>query len=304
MRAAQVSVRRGTAAAGRARRRRVWLLGRILLYLAVLAVVVWVLAPFAWLVISSVSTRAALTSRPLQWLPDHLDLSNYLDIFVGGGSSTSVHRSVRAGALNSVVVAGLATLVALFAGSLSAYAVSRLRFRLKGPFLVTMLATQLLPTVVIIIPMYMVFRSIGLLDTVFALMLADIAIILPLITWILKGYFDGIPSSLEDAARVDGCTRAGALFRVVMPLSSSGLAASGLFAFIIAWNEFFTAFILSSTLRSKTLSVIVAEFSSKVGVDYVAMATAGVLASLPPVLLALFFQRYIIQGLTAGAVKG
>jgi multiple sugar transport system permease protein len=298
------SVRANSAAGGRSRRRRRQLLGRVLLYLAVLAVVLWVLAPFVWLVISSVSTRAALTSKPLQWLPDHLDLSNYIDIFVGGGSSTSVHRSVRAGALNSVIVAGLATLVSLVAGSLSAYAVSRLRFRLKGAFLATMLATQLLPTVVIIIPMYVVFRSIGLLDTVFALMLADIAIILPLITWILKGYFDGIPTSLEDAARIDGCTRASALFRVVLPLSSSGLAAGGMFAFIIAWNEFFTAFILSSTLHSKTLSVIVAEFSSKVGVDYGAMATAGVLTSLPPVLLALFFQRYIIQGLTAGAVKG
>ena len=298
------TLRANTAAGGRARRRRRQLVGRVLLYLAVVAVVLWVVAPFAWLVISSVSTRAALTSKPLQWLPDHLNLSNYVDIFVGGGSSTSVHRSVRAGALNSVIVAGLATMVSLLAGSLSAYAVSRLRFRLKGAFLATMLATQLLPTVVIIIPMYIVFRSIGLLDTVFALMLADIAIILPLITWILKGYFDGIPTSLEDAARIDGCTRASALFRVVLPLSSSGLAASGMFAFIIAWNEFFTAFILSSTLHSKTLSVIVAEFSSKVGVDYVAMATAGVLTSLPPVLLALFFQRYIIQGLTAGAVKG
>lgn len=279
-------------------------LGRVALYLAVIAVVVWVLAPFVWLVLSSLSNRAALTSKPLQWIPERLDLSNYRDIFVGGGSSTSVHRSVRMGALNSLIVAGGATLVSLAAGSMAAYAVSRLRFRLKGPFLTTMLATQLLPTVVIIIPMYMVFRGLGLLDNVVALMLADIAIILPLIIWILKGYFEGIPLSLEDAARVDGCTRAGALVRVVLPLSRSGLAAAGMFAFIIAWNEFFTAFILSATLRSKTLSVIVAEFSSKVGVDYTAMATAGVLASLPPVLLALFFQRYIIQGLTAGAVKG
>ncbi len=279
-------------------------LGRVALYVAVVAVVVWVLAPFVWLVLSSLSTRAALTTKPLQWIPDHLDFSNYRDIFLGGSTSTSVHRSVRMGALNSLIVAGSATLVSLAAGSMAAYAVSRLRFKLKGTFLTTMLATQLLPTVVIIIPMYIVFRGLGLLDNVIALILADIAIILPLIIWILKGYFEGIPLSLEDAARVDGCTRAGAFVRVVLPLSSSGLAAAGMFAFIIAWNEFFTAFILSATLRSKTLSVIVAEFSSKAGVDYTAMATAGVLASLPPVLLALFFQRYIIQGLTAGAVKG
>ncbi|MFO7544191.1 MAG: carbohydrate ABC transporter permease [Trueperaceae bacterium] len=279
-------------------------LANVALYGAVIAVCLWVVAPFAWLVISSVSTRAQLTSIPLQWLPEQLNFEEYRNVFLGGEGSTSVHRSVRRGSLNSLLIAGGATLISLVAGSLAAYAVARLRFRLQGTFLATMLATQLLPTVVLIIPMYMVFRNLRLIDKPLALMLADIAIILPLIIWILKGYFEGIPEELEDAARIDGCTRAGALFRVVLPLSQPGLAASGLFAFVIAWNEFFTAFILSSTLNSKTLSVIVAEFSSKVGVDYVAMATAGVLASIPPVLVAMIFQRYIIQGLTAGAVKG
>lgn len=279
-------------------------LANVALYAAVLLVCLWVIAPFAWLVISSVSTRAQLTSIPLQWIPERLNLEEYRNVFLGGEGATSVHRSVRRGSLNSLLIAGGATLISLVAGSLAAYAVARLRFRLQGSFLATMLATQLLPTVVLIIPMYVVFRNLRLLDTPVALMLADIAIILPLIVWILKGYFEGIPEELEDAARIDGCTRAGALVRVVLPLSRPGLAASGMFAFIIAWNEFFTAFILSSTLDSKTLSVIVAEFSSKVGVDYVAMSTAGVLTSLPPVLLALVFQRYIIQGLTAGAVKG
>ena len=278
-------------------------LANVALYAAVLLVCAWVIAPFAWLVISSVSTRAQLTSIPLQWIPEQLNLTEYRNVFLGGEGSTSVHESVRRGSLNSLLIAGGATLISLVAGSLAAYAVARLRFRLQGSFLATMLATQLLPTVVLIIPMYVVFRNLRLLDTPIALMLADIAIILPLIVWILKGYFEGIPEELEDAARIDGCTRAGALVRVVLPLSRPGLAASGMFAFIIAWNEFFTAFILSSTLDSKTLSVIVAEFSSKVGVDYVAMSTAGVLTSLPPVLLALVFQRYIIQGLTAGAVK-
>lgn len=279
-------------------------LANVALYGAVILVCLWVVAPFAWLVISSVSTRAHLTSVPLGWIPEQLNFEHYRNVFAGGEGSTSVHRSLRRGAINSLLIAGGATIISLVAGSLAAYAVTRLRFRLQGTFLVTMLATQLLPTVVLIIPMYVVFRNLHLLDTPWALMFADIAIILPLIIWILKGYFEGIPAELEDAARIDGCTRAGALVRIVLPLSKPGLAASGMFAFIIAWNEFFTAFILSSTLDSKTLSVIVAEFSSKVGVDYVAMSTAGVLTSIPPVLLALVFQRYIIQGLTAGAVKG
>jgi multiple sugar transport system permease protein len=127
---------------------------------------------------------------------------------------------------------------------------------------------------------------------------------LPLVIWLMRGYFESVPKDLEDVARIDGCSRFGTIFRIVLPLSTPGLAASGIFAFIIAWNEFFTALILTSTLRSKTISVLISEYSSKVGVDYVAMATAGVIASLPPVILALIFQKYIVQGLTAGAVKG
>lgn len=272
--------------------------------LAVLALCVWILAPFTWLVISSISTRVELTSVPLRWFPDHPRFDNYVWVLAGGPGASSVHRSLQRGALNSLVIAGWATLISLVAGSMAGYALGRLRFPGRNAALASLLMTQLLPAVVIIIPLYSVMRAVRLLDTPVALILADVALILPLAMWILTGYFVGIPRELEEAARVDGCTRAGALVRVTLPLAAPGIAATGIFSFIIAWNEFFSAFILSSTLRSKTMSVVIAEFSSKVGVDYVAMATAGVLASLPPVILAIAFQRYIVQGLTAGAVKG
>lgn len=277
---------------------------RIGLYVAVLTICVVVIAPFAWLVISSISTRAQLTAVPLKWFPAKPNVEHYLRVFIGGPGSTSIHRSLRRGAVNSIIIAGTSTFISLAAGSFAAYAFTRLNFKLKGPLLATLLVTQLLPTVSIIIPLYIIMRTFGLLDTRWALILANITIILPLIIWILKSYFESIPEGLEEAARIDGCTRFGTIFRIILPLSAPGLAASGMFAFIIAWNEFFTAFILSSTINAKTLSVIVSEFSSKVGIDYVAMSTAGVLTSLPPVILALIFQRYIVQGLTAGAVKG
>jgi multiple sugar transport system permease protein len=166
------------------------------------------------------------------------------------------------------------------------------------------LLTQFMPMIVLIIPIYVIMSRLGLLNTIPALVIADCAFILPLIIWLMRGYFEAIPRDLEEMARIDGCSRFGTIFRIIIPLSTPGLAASGIFAFIIAWNEFFSALVLSSTLRSKTISVIISEFSSKVGVDYVAMAAAGVVASLPPVILALVFQKYIVQGLTAGAVKG
>ncbi|NLM41418.1 MAG: carbohydrate ABC transporter permease [Firmicutes bacterium] len=280
------------------------LLYNVGLYTAVVVICICIIAPFAWLVLSSISTRAQLTQVPLRWLPEEPNFEHYRRVFLGGPGATSVHRNMRGGALNSFVVASISTLISLVAGSLAAYAFTRLRFRLKGPLLATLIVTQLLPSVAIITPMYIIMRTLNLLDTVWALILANITIILPLIIWILKGYFESLPEGLEEAARIDGCSRVGTLVRIILPLSAPGLAASGMFAFIIAWNEFFTAFILSSTMNSKTLSVIISEFSSKVGIDYVAMSTAGVLTSLPPVILALVFQRYIVQGLTAGAMKG
>ncbi len=280
------------------------LMTQIAVYVLVLIVCTWVLAPFAWLAISSTSTRADLTSVPLRWIPERPNFDTYRQIFLGGPGATSTARDLKYTAFNSIVVAGSVTLVCLLAGSLAAYAFTRLNFRGRNSLFVLILLTQLLPAVVIIIPLYVIMRILGMLDTKLALIVAEASFILPLVIWLMRGYFASVPKGLEEAAMIDGCTRAGAIFHIMIPLSAPGLAASGIFAFIIAWNEFFSAFILSSTLRSKTLSVIISEFSSKVGVDYVAMATAGVLASIPPVVLAILFQRFIVQGLTAGAVKG
>ena len=273
------------------------------IYFAVVVLCAWILAPYAWLIISSISYRVDLTAVPLRWLPKQVNFENYQQIF-WGKSGSSANRDLKYGLSNSLIIAGTSTLFCLFAGSLAAYAFSRLTFHGKGVLFAMILSTQFLPIVVLIIPLYMTMRWFGLLNTRLALIIADCSFILPLIIWLMRGYFESVPKDIEDMARIDGCSRFGAIFRIVLPLSTPGLAASGIFAFIIAWNEFFTALILSSTLRSKTISVLISEYSSKVGVDFVAMAAAGVIASLPPVILAIIFQKYIVQGLTAGAVKG
>lgn len=276
---------------------------RVCIYSAVIVLCVCILAPYTWLIISSISQRIDLTTVPLRWLPRQINLQNYREIF-GGDSASSANRNLKYGVYNSVIVAGTSTIVCLIAGSLAAYTFSRMRFRGKSVFFSMILATQFLPIVALMIPLYMIMRWLSLLNTRLALIIANCSFILPLVIWLMRGYFESVPKDLEDVARIDGCSRLGVIFRIVLPLSTPGLAASGIFAFIIAWNEFFTALILTSTLRSKTISVLISEYSSKVGMDYVAMAAAGVIASLPPVILALFFQKYIVQGLTAGAVKG
>lgn len=273
------------------------------LYGLVAVVCAAVLAPFLWLVVSSVSYRVDLTAVPLKFPPGALNFDNYAEMLAGARSG-GVHAGLLVGLFNSTVVAVSVTVFCLMAGSFAAYAFSRLRFRGQNVVFGFLLVTQYLPIVVLIIPLYILMARLGLLNTLPALMAADAAFILPLIIWLMRGFFESVPRSLEEMARIDGCSRFGTFFRIILPLSTPGLAASGIFAFIIAWNEFFSALVLTSTLRSKTISVLISEFTSKVGIDYVAMASAGVVASLPPVILALLFQKYIVKGLTAGAVKG
>jgi multiple sugar transport system permease protein len=277
---------------------------RLLLYIAVIFICACILAPYIWLIISSLSYRVDLTAIPLHWLPKKLNTENYQQIFFGSTDSSSPNSNLRYGFLNSLIIAGSSTLICLFAGTLAAYAFTRLNFLGKKQLYMIILTTQFLPLAVLIIPLYIIMRNLGLLNTRMALIIANCSFILPMMIWLMRSYFSSVPKDLEEVARIDGCSRIGTIFRIIIPLSTPGLAASGIFAFVIAWNEFFTAFILSSTLNSKTISVVLSEFSSKVGIDYVAMGAAGVIASLPPVILAIIFQKYIVQGLTGGAVKG
>jgi multiple sugar transport system permease protein len=278
-------------------------LGRqALLYLAVLIIIFWTVAPYLWLIISSFSYRIDLLQVPLRWIPARITLDNYYELFYSrGGTNANAALFLRALG-NSGIIASSTTLICLLLGVLSAYALSRLRFPGSRVYMVLMLIVQMIPPIAIIIPMYVILRRFELLDTRYGLILVYLSFILPLVVWLMRSYFGAIPSELEDAARIDGCSRLGALFRIILPLSGPGLVSVAVFAFIAAWNEYLYAFVLT-TAAAKTLPVLVGEFSTKLGLEYLRIAAAGVLASLPPVILALVFQRFIIRGLTAGAVK-
>ena len=278
-------------------------ISRVLLYLAVLFIALWTVVPYLWLVISSISYKSELLTVPLRWIPAHPTLDNYRQLFFGGGATGEAISLFLLTLRNSAAIAFLATLVCLVLGSLSAYALSRLVFPGSRYYMLLLMATQLLPPVAIVIPGYIVLKKVGLVDQVVGVMLVYLSFILPFVIWILRGYFSTIPPELEDAARIDGCTRLQAFYKVVLPLAGPGLASTAVYAFIASWNEFFYAFIYTS-INAKTLPVLIAEFSSKFGPDYISMAAAGVVASLPPLLLALVFQKYLVSGLTAGAVKG
>lgn len=276
---------------------------QVLIYTLVVLIFLFTIVPFCWLIISSISIKTELLSVPPHWIPKNPTLRSYKEILFGGTRTTRAARYFKQAVGNSIIVAGSATVLCLVIGSIASYSFTRLRFRGRHSLLLMILATQMIPAVAIIIPIYVVMMTLRLLDTHLGLFITYSSFVLPLTIWIMMGYFQTIPIDIEDAARIDGCSRLGTLVRIVLPLAAPGLAATGIFAFIVAWNEFFLALILTQA-AVKTLPVLVSEFSTKFGADYVMMSTGGVLASLPPVILALTFQKYIIKGLTGGAIKG
>lgn len=260
----------------------------------------FLLAPPLWLFISSIADLKDLLRVPLRWIPEHPSFARYASILFGFGPE-SEFRTIM---FNSLYVAAFVTVICVTLGVLAAYAFSRLRFPGKEKVLFVLLFSYMLPPIAVIIPLYQVFSNLRMLDTKAALILVYSAILIPFVIWMMRTYFDTIPRDLEDAAKIDGCTYLGTLFRVILPLALPGIVATLLFAFLMSWEEFFIALILTSTPQSKTIPVAIAEFSGRHSIDFGMMATGGVLASLPPVFIALFFQKYIIGGLLSGAVKG
>jgi multiple sugar transport system permease protein len=274
----------------------------ILIHLAALVVAVVILLPFGWMVIASVTPQRILISTPLQWIPDTLDWSRYELIFRGGAES--VGATFRAALANTTIVAVGTVAVSMIVGILGAYAFARLRFRFRQAVLILFLATYMLPQIALLIPLYLILNSLGLLDTVTGLIIVDCSLVVPFVLWILSNYFLTIPEELEEAARIDGASRLGALFRVVLPAARPGIFAAIMFAFLLAWDEFMYALIFTSSNAAKTLPVAISEFAGRYTTDFGLVAAGGILAAIPPIVVAMIFQRYVVSGMAAGAVKG
>lgn len=264
--------------------------------------VLFSLAPFAWMVVSSFMFKSQLLTDPFA-LPPHFTLNNYVRLFTspndGIGASNFIHAVI-----NSLGICAITTIISLVIGSVGGYAFARLRFPGKNTLLLFLLAIQFLPAVTIIIPMFIMGRAVHLLNTWWILIFAYTSFALPFTLWIMRGYFESIPRSLENAARVDGCSRFGAFLRVVLPLSAPGFAATAIFTFLNAWDEFFFALIFTNDYSSKTLPVALSEFTGRHSIDFGLLMAGGVVANILPVIIALSMQRYIVRGLTAGGVKG
>jgi multiple sugar transport system permease protein len=287
-------------AAGAPRRPR----GLLLAALVFLAAV-WLIGPFVWLFVTSVSYQRNLMARPLSLVPPEVTLDNYRMIlglvrFHAEGQAAKILPSM----LNSVIVASVVTVVNLLLGTTAGYAYARFRFPGHTVSLFALLFTRMLPTVVLVPAFFIMFRALGLQNTLAGLVVAYCSFTLPFTVWIMKAYFETIPADLDKSALVDGCNRLQAYCRVVLPVSGPGLVAGGAFTFMLCWNEFVVAQVLNTKPGTTTLPPVIAGMNGQINIDYSVIAASGFLGALPAVLLVLVFQKYMVQGLTAGSVKG
>jgi len=266
------------------------------------AVAFGILGPFAWMFVTSVSAQRDLTSVPPSVSLAGMSLDRYARILTSV-SQSDIAYAFRVAMGNSIFVAVLVTVAALVFGSLAAYAFARLEFRGREPLLLFMLFTYMAPPVIFVVPLYLVFQALGMLNSRMALVLLYSSFVIPFIVWVMRGFFSSISRSYEDAAAMDGCTRLQALLYVFAPMARPGIVATGILAFLMAWDEFFMALIFTSNLAAKTIPVAIAEFNGKFSIDYGMISAGGVIASLPPVVIAIVFQKYIVMGMTSGGVK-
>lgn len=271
-------------------------------FIASLAILAYALGPFLWLAIASITPEARpdtggvwLSGRAVEYFPDAPTLQNYSSLF----SNLPFAIYFR----NSTIVATGTMCLALVVGSLGAYGFVRFRFRGRAPLLVSILMAYMIPSVVLLVPLLIIFRTYGLINTFPGLILAEATNTAPFVLLLMINYFSTLPRELEDAALVDGCNRLQILLKIVLPLSVPGLVAAGLFAFIATWNNFLFAFLFTTTDATKTLPVIMRLFALGEPAVWGISAAGAVLTTLPVALLFLLFQRMLISGLSAGAVK-
>jgi len=268
------------------------------LWLGLIALTVFAVAPFVWVLLASFKTRAELYTTPIVYLPASLSVTNYVDAW--NSKLTPFSRFFANSLWVSSVTMVATTVISILAG----YALARFRFAGRQTFLLIFLATQMFPAVLLIAPLLSQWYTLGLVDTYQALIYSNFSFTVPFTVWMLVGYFESIPKELEESAMLDGCNRFSALCRVVLPLAAPGVAATAIFAFVASWSELLFAITFTSQTEMRTLSAGLLYMVGQYEIQWGQLSAGVIISTVPVAILFTYLQRHLIQGLSAGAVKG
>jgi multiple sugar transport system permease protein len=272
------------------------MLTRVLLVLLIAVFIAVIVFPFYWMVTTAIKEPAAITKIPPDFFPRHIQFSYFVKAF----TRYNMAKFVR----NSVIISVVTTVVSILTGGLAGYALARIDIKGKKAILLSILAVSMFPGISVLGPLFLVLRTLGLMNTRPGLVLPYVSFMLPITVWVLTNFFREIPLSLEEAAMIDGCTPVQALTRVIAPLSVPGIFTMSILNFVAAWNEFLMAFALTSSAESQTVPIGILLIQGEYEFPWGEMSAASVAVTVPLIILVLILQRWVIQGLTAGAIKG
>lgn len=270
--------------------------GSIALYLTAIATCALLLFPIYWMAVTALQPATNLRSYPPQFWPDNPQWNVFADILAKHPYATWF--------MNSIFIALATMVISLAVSILAAYALSRFRLRGGTSLGLFILTSKMLPATLMIIPLFAIFKSIGLVGSLWSVVIAQATLIVPFCTWMLKGYFDTIPPELEQAALVDGCSPFGTIFRIVLPVAAPGLAATALFAFVVSWSDFlFGRTFLTTNDQSWTLQMGIASLKGEFVTEWNVIMAGSLMASVPIIIVYLFLERFLVGGLAAGSEK-
>jgi len=265
------------------------------LYLPVLLIVIFAIGPYIWIFISSVTMEKELYRPDFRFFPEHPTTDNYIRLFSKLNFADNM--------IDSLVVALLTALAGLFLTVPASYSFSRFNFHGRKILLMQFLVINMFPIMLLIIPLFVMMKVLGLMDTYAALIIAYSTFTIPFSTWMLTSFFNAIPVDLDKAAQIDGCSRIGAMLRVVLPVAMPGVFSTGIYIFITAWNEYLYAAILTNS-DVRTIPIALQNMIGEYQIEWGLLTAGGVLSALPVIILFFFIQKQLISGMTAGAVKG
>ncbi len=270
-------------------------------YVGLIFFLFWTLVPFLWMLLASLKTNKEIYDD-FTLVPKHLYFGHYAALLKGGGGSKA-SGSFRQWLLNSTIIAVSVTALSVSLGALAAYSITRLRFTGRSFLARGLIYTYLVPNALLFIPLFTIVARLRLVDTLQAMILVYPTFTLPFCTWMMASYFRSIPIELEEAARVDGCTRIGALIKVVMPIAAPAVAVVAIFAFTQSWNEFLYALVFTNSLATRTVTVGLTQMLGEDVFFWGQMMAGALITAVPPVVLYMVAQRFVIRGLAAGGVK-